>query len=210
MINLMPADIKEEIKFARHNVSLIQYCILAAIVSFALAAIMLFGLILMNRDQNIIQSAIDSRQSILVELDKTDAEAQAFADNVSTISSLLDRELNFSQVVVQIAELIPNGATLSRLDLPNDVKTAPFPLSVEVNDQSLAGVLQQNFEQSEIFEGADVQNIRPAESTDDGVVLTYNVDLIVSFVKTKQEAAPKPASNAPGSNGSAPANGDGN
>ncbi len=187
MINLLPPDIKQEIIFARKNVMLVQYCVLAGIVGLALVAILFFGLTIMSNDERLIKKAITEREATLASLKSSEDEAQELASQITTIGSLLNTELNYSDVIVQIGSLIPEGATLQNLDLQQTIKTDPLSLTVLVDTQAKAAVLQQNFENSPLFAGADIQTIAPSERTEDGGVLNYTVSMIVSYAGKEEE-----------------------
>lgn len=181
MINLMPPQIKEDLLYARRNVLLVQYCILAGVVSVALVAIMSFGLTLMNSDEGAIKDAISEREATLATLKTNEDQARVLAGQITTISALLNKELDYSDIIVQIGGLIPEGATLQNLNLLQTVKTEPLTLTVIVDEQAKGAVLQQNFESSPLFSGADIQTISPSSRNENGDILNYAVSLVVRY-----------------------------
>lgn len=181
MINLMPPAVKEDIRYARLNVLLVQYCILAALVSLGLVATMFFGLTLLNNDEQLIKDAISQREKTLENLKADEDRARELSGQITTISGLLNKELDYSEVITQIGGLIPQGATLQALNLQQTIKQEPLSLTVSVDNQEKAAVVQQNFENSPLFAGADIQSITPATRSEGGAILSYTVALVVSY-----------------------------
>jgi hypothetical protein len=189
MINLMPPDVKEDIRFAKLNVSIVQYCILAAIVGIALVGILLFGLLILNNDRSQLEDGIVERQAILDELKLDEDRAKKLSDSIDTIGALFDKEVEFSEIIVQIGSLIPAGSSIDSLTLPNNVKKAPLNLIVRVPTQPDSAVLQQNFANSPLFKGADIQSVTPANrDSETNQVVDYSVQLVVSFASEEERA----------------------
>jgi flavin-binding protein dodecin len=188
VINLMPPKIKQDIKFARYNVTLIQYCILVLVVSAAVTSIMIFGLTLMAADERAVNDAIAERQATLASLKATDDEARQLSTNISTISALLAREVSFSEVIQKLGAVMPIGARVQDLSLTGD-SSAPLGIVVIVDTQAKAAVVRQNIDDSEDFAGADIIDIVNGETNEAGNVVNYQVTMTLGF---KVAEAPKP------------------
>lgn len=180
MINLLPPSYKSSIKFARYNVTLLRYSILVLAVSIAIAAIMFFGVSFVKSDESNLKSEIAAKEATLAEKGNVESEARALAADINTISSLLGRSINFSDLITDIGAVIPNGARLTGLSLTGD-SSSPLQITAVTDTQEKAAVMRKNLEDSSLFSGADIQTITPRDA--DGqrtytavIVTTFNTD----------------------------------
>ena len=164
MINLLPTEAKQAVRYARLNVSLIQYCVLVILTSAALSAMLLLGINIMSSTQNEIETSIESDQAKIAELELINSQANELAADIDTISRLLQQEVKFSELIREIGLVIPAGASLSGLTLTED-RTAPLSLEVATTNPDLIGVLQENMRESDLFLGAEILSITATQDT---------------------------------------------
>lgn len=180
MINLLPPETKQEIRFGQLNITAIQYAVLIILISLALVAVLFFGVTVVGGDERSLHQAIDEKQQILTELEPTVKEAESLEATINTISALLKREIQFSSLLQDIAGVIPEGASLTGLSLTGD-ETLPLRVDAVINDQSLAPVLRENLENSDLFEHADIQSIAASAVSEEGQATEYQVRIVVNF-----------------------------
>lgn len=180
MINLLPPDIQKEIRFARLNVTAMQYAILIMAVSLSLASLLFFGVAVVSGDEESLHQNIQEKEAILAELEDSVGKAKELEQQIDTISALLEREVSFSSLLRDIGGVIPEGASLTGLSLTGD-ETLPLRIGATVRNQPLAAVLRENLEDSELFENADIQSITASEVDARGNALFYSVQLVVNF-----------------------------
>jgi Tfp pilus assembly protein PilN len=180
MINLLPTNLKDEIRFGRLNITLVQYTMLVVSVSIALVAVLLFGVGVVSADERSLKKNIEERQVILSGLSSVTQEAQDLESTVNTISALLEREIEFSKLLKDIGAVIPSGASLTGLALTGD-ESVPLQIDAEISTQSLAAVLRENLEDSNLFQGADIQSISIGDVNQAGAALNYQVRIVVNF-----------------------------
>ena len=185
MINLLPPDYKQSVKYARLNVKMLYYCGLVLIVAATLAGIMLFGVSLVNADEDSLVETIEQKETSLLALGNAEAEAKALSGNIKTISALFDRSVNFSQLIQSIGAIIPDGARLTGLSLTGD-SSSPLQITAITDTQALAAVLQKNIEDSNLFTGADILSINPI---DIGTTTFYSSAIVTSLSAVQDEAA---------------------
>lgn len=180
MINLLPPEVKQEIRFGQLNITAIQYAVLIALISLALVAVLFFGVTVVSGDERSLRQAIDEKQQILTELEPTVAEAKQLEGTINTIAALLSREITFSQLLQDIAAVIPNGASLTGLSLTGD-ESLPLRIDALINDQTLAAVMRENLENSDLFEQADIQSVSASAISESGQATEYQVRIVVNF-----------------------------
>lgn len=181
MINLLPPETKEAMIYGRRNIATAQYALLVALVAVSLAGVLLFGVRIVSADERNLREAIAGKEEELAALNPKLQEAKNLKRTMDTISALLDREIKFSQLLQDIASVIPNGAVLKGLSLTGD-PTIPLQIDAEVRTEAMAAVLRENLERSDLFEQADIQSISAGERSS-GAIVTYRVRLVVGFEK---------------------------
>ncbi len=163
MINLLPPETKVAVKFARLNVTLIQYCILVVIVSVAVIGVLLFGLVVINTRESRLQASITDDRTQAQKLEPVNTKAKELSTTINTISGLLKREIKFSVLLDDIGSIMPTGTVLTGLTL-SDQRDQPLTLDALVVDEESAAVLRENLAESELFQSADIVNITRSEA----------------------------------------------
>lgn len=185
MINLLPPEVKDEIRFGQLNITAIQYAVLILAVSLSLVAVLFFGVTVISGDEQSLEQAIEEKSVVLSDLEGSVAEAKDLESSIDTISALLAREVSFSELLQDIGSVIPDGASLSGLSLTGD-ESLPLRIDAEVNSQPLAAILRENLENSDLFSNADIQSITASNIDEQGNASQYLVRLVVNFEKAAQ------------------------
>lgn len=186
MINLMPPKQKQDIKFGSYNVNIIQYSILVIAIGLALASVITFGIQIVRSDENTLNKSIAQKELQLTEYEDDNVRAVALTKKIDTISSLLKDEVKFSELIQEIGGLLPNGARLTGLQLTSDL-SEPLVLVAVVDSKTVATQLQQNLANSDLFIGADIQSLNPANTDEaSGRILDYSVKIVVAFPQAEE------------------------
>lgn len=161
MINLLPPELKEQYVFGRRNTSLRRWAVAMAFGLAGVAIVAFSGLFLMEK------SIVDNRNQIAAleqrlgdqKLEETRAHAKEITDSVKLAVDVLSREILFSQLLTQIAKVIPQSANLT--DLTISQTKGAIELKAESADYTSATQLQVNLEDpaNRIFSKADIQGI---------------------------------------------------
>jgi Tfp pilus assembly protein PilN len=161
MINLLPPEIKDSIRFARINVILIQYAIIAIFTVVIVITLMLFGKASLGNTKSELEELIRVDRVKIAELEQVNTEAKKLSETVSTIGKLIDQEVKFSVLLQEIGAVIPKGTVVSGLTLSQDA-AEPISLSVLTDSAERAGVLQENLIASDLFLSADILSVTKA------------------------------------------------
>ncbi len=185
MINLMPPEQKEAIKFGSYNVNIIQYMILIIVAGIALAAVITFGVQIVSSDESKLNESITAKQEQLVTYSEDIELARSLTSKISTVDVLLDNEVHFSVLLQEIGSLLPPGSSLNDLNLSNDT-SENIVLTANTDSEAIATQLQQNLVNSELFTGADIQRLTTVTTESDGTVVI--VEIVVSYDQEAVEA----------------------
>jgi Tfp pilus assembly protein PilN len=184
MINLIPDQIRINNRYALRNVKLIRYTVLALLTMAVIVAITGLSILNMERTENKMQQQSKEQHQKLATYKATEDKSKELSDEVNTINTLLSRQLNFSELLPNIAQLMPPGAVLRELDFTtSDILAGatttkatassgqkPFIIQASVKDRAIASTLLENIKASkDLFTDADIVSVNQslkATSTD--------------------------------------------
>lgn len=195
MINLLPPDVKENVKFAKYNRLTMRLCLYLSAVTVVAISVYAFGYLSLDQRYQSAQKELET-QDVSAAVAKTEADAQQLADTISSASTLLKRERRFSDLLKNIASVMPSGASLNSLALTNDPRQ-PLEIDAKIVNEAQALVLKRNIEEKldekgkKLFVGADIQSINSAKIKDQaGETITYTTKITTGFADVP---APTPA-----------------
>jgi Tfp pilus assembly protein PilN len=214
MINLLPDTIKEERRYGRRNRLLLGYGSSLVATAAIVASIMMLSLGFVGTNQSDLEAEIVTLQDSNLRLEKDQAVITNLVKDLDTVNKIYEGSVNFSELIPQIAALMPKGVVLNALSLTGG-KTDPIQLDVDLADQNLTATLVQNLITSELFEAADISSII-AKGSEDAVIYKFGATVSVSFKgsaeakrkeKEAEEAKAKAAEEAAAQAGSENASG---
>lgn len=176
MINLLPPDVKGSLKFARLNVSVIEYAILVIATTVSLIGILLFGHTLASREEVLLTNLVEDKRANLSQYDDELAKAKALDKRIDTIEALLEREIIFSKLLPAIGALVPPGANINGLELDTEDGNS-LKINGQSTNQSGPSVFRENLARSEkLFTRADIVSINLVKSDTGPDVYSFQVD----------------------------------
>jgi Tfp pilus assembly protein PilN len=177
MINLIPDEIRINNRYALRNVRFIKYTLVALLTMAAIAAITGLSILNMNRTEDNLQKQSEDQRKQLASYKPVQTKSKQLSDQITTINSLLARQIKFSELLPNIAKLMPPGAVLRELDFttsdilagstttggsaPASSSTQkPFLIQASVKDRAIASTLLENIKASkDIFTDADIVSV---------------------------------------------------
>jgi hypothetical protein len=187
MINLVPDNIRANNKYAYRNVLLLRYTALSALTMAAIGVITGLSILGMLHSQNNLQGQINDQNTKLATYKTLDNEGEKLSTQITTIGTLLNRQVTFSTLLPGIAKTMPRGAILKELDFSTSdiLPTAPvvnqpqgsgpgsaaataasaaaqkpFIILAAVSDRSVAATLLNNVKaQKDLFTDADLVEV---------------------------------------------------
>jgi Tfp pilus assembly protein PilN len=188
MINLLPPEERRQLQASRANTLLIRYNIaLAGALLFLLAAVAV-SYFYLNSTKIAAEQTIQENKTKVSGYAAVQAQAEGFRTNLTTAKNILDKEVNYTKVILKIAALLPEGVILQTLSL--DATTFGTPTTLVANaktyDEALA--LKASFEKSPILSDVHFQSIAVADGGTSGAPTPYPVTITLS-ITIKKEAA---------------------
>lgn len=165
MINLLPHEEKRQLQAARTNTLLIRYNIfLLGIIAFMGLAIGV-TYVYLSSTLSTAEQTIQSNQTHVAQYASVQAQAQQFRDRLSTAKQILDNEVTYSKVILEIAQVIPSGVVLQTLSLDSGTFGTPTTLTGQAKDYASALAFKDSFSKSPLFSDVHFQTIDTTSGT---------------------------------------------
>lgn len=159
MINLLPPEEKRQLRAARTNTLLARYnVILLGAVMFLGLAIGVVYLYLANTkasaDQTMRENTAQTTQyaNVLTEADQ-------FRSNLAIAKQILDRETAYTNVLINVAQVMPAGVVLNSLTLDSATFGTETTLAASAQDYTRALAFKDALQNSPYFTDAHFQNV---------------------------------------------------
>jgi Tfp pilus assembly protein PilN len=181
MINLLPIDKKAEIRAARTNLILVRYItILILAISFVLASMYVtYSVLGLTKDNS--EKIIASNEVRTDIYSSTQSEVDALSASLAKTRSLLDQDVRYSKVFVNIAQLMPPGTVFGKLELNNDsFNGALTNAKVFAKTSADAVTLRQNFEKSALFSRVSFQTIVESGNAIEGYPVSVDMTFTIN------------------------------
>jgi len=178
MINLLPPDLKEQIRFAKMNQMALRY--LRVIIGVAIVIGVIFaGALYLVRQQagSAVSSAASSQQTINSLNSTVIPEAQDAANRLTAIQYVQSTQTHFSQVIANLAGVLPQGVSIDSLTLNGDAKL-PVNMAVTADTYDEALAVRNALATSPRIAYVDLEDISGSTSSN---VTTYNVTVVIAF-----------------------------
>lgn len=151
MINLLPAQAKKEILAGRSNVLLVRY-IWATIALLALLGILsLLSYLLLQQTKADLQTSIKDNEQQSVEYTQVRSQSDQFKSNLATAKSILDKQVNYTRIILDISKRLPKGVVLDSLNLDTASFGKPMEIAGRAVDHRAALALKNSLQASDIM-----------------------------------------------------------
>jgi len=181
MINLLPPTDKRQVRAGRSNTLLLRYNVFLLIaLGFLFVTIGVVYVFLANTkagaEQTITES--ESRVGNYAEVEK---QAGEFKANLAIAKQIMDKEVIYTDVILEIASLMPPGVVLD--DLKLDSKTFGTKTILAAHSKTIgdAIALKESFQKSPLFTDVNFQTISTA--TEAGSAYPIGINLNVTIKK---------------------------
>lgn len=174
MINILPPEYKEQVKFSKYNVVLLRYLALIFIVAALLATT--FWMIHMYADSQIssYQEDLSQRREELDQYSQLQDEVDELDQRLTTIDQLYRQQTRFSVLLEDLAAVLPPGAYINNIVLTGE-SDQPVQVQATASSFEQASVINNALQESPRIDSVDTQNITEG---DDG---NFNVSVIMAF-----------------------------
>ncbi|MBI3983674.1 PilN domain-containing protein [Candidatus Microgenomates bacterium] len=177
MINILPTDIKQQLNYAKRNARLVRYLMLGVMLAVLLGALFLSSFWYADRQIGRLRATLDSQRQQRETYQATEDKVKAFQGNLGLIEKLLAEKTVYSQLLKDLAAVLPAGSYINHLTLTGD-DTKPLELLVTVSSFNRAAELRNSLIKSPRFVSADIQSISQNEENN-----LYSVSIVAAFDK---------------------------
>lgn len=185
MINLLPPEEKRQLHAARSNTLLVRYNILLlGVVIFMLLAIGFVYIYLSNAKNN-SQVVIDENTTKVSSFAPIAEQASTFRSNLATAKQILDREVVYSKVIVEVARLMPRGTVLDNLSLDAATFGKPATIAAKAKTYNDAIALKDAFSKSDLFSDVHFESITANDGDASGYRMLVNLSVTIKKDATK-------------------------
>lgn len=167
MINLLPPDSKRSIAYARRNTQLLHSCLALAGVIAGTVLLIGFGHFYLStstarykEDAATLQASLQAQN-----IDETKTRIQELSGSVNLVLEVLSREILFSKLLLQAGSVMPDGSSLSSLEISEDQKGIDITagaINYEVGTQVHINLSDPN---NRLFEKVDLVSVQCNEQS---------------------------------------------
>jgi len=170
MINLLPPETKENLRYARRNRILRKWIIVSVICLFGAVALVAGGGLYLQRsiDDTNKQIADTQRQLDAQHLDTVQKQVTDMSNNLKLTVQVLSKEVLFSKLLTQLGAVTPSNVSLTNLSILQ--AQSSIVIIADAANYNAATQLQANLSdpKNQIFSQADIENISCAKTAQDG------------------------------------------
>lgn len=159
MINLLPPEIKAQTNAARANRLLLRYNIL--LVGSVVFILMAIGLvyIYLGTTKSIAEQTVADNIAKAGNYGSVETDAETFRQNLANAKTILDSDVTYSKVVLEIASVLPPGIAIDTLSLDSQTFGTPTTLAVNARNYTTVLALKDSLQASTIFSNVSIQTI---------------------------------------------------
>lgn len=179
MINLMPDDVKKEIRSARLNVILGRY-IIVILFAFGFLVLLLAGsYIVLTQSKENAQRLTSTNGTKADVYSTTKAQVDALSSGLSETKTILNQEVLYSNVLMNIGQQMPAGTVLASITL-NTASFAGTPVTLKAYAKTTddAVALRGKFQSTPIFTNVNFASVSDSTGIDGypvGVSMTLTI-----------------------------------
>lgn len=159
MINLLPPEQKRQLRAARTNTVLLRYniALFSSIIFLGLA--LGFTYIYLSNTKSNAEQVINTNKEKVSGYASVEAKAQQFRTNLTIAKQILDHEVAYTKVILEISHLLPSGVVLQNLSLDSQTFGTEYILSAQAKDYTHALALKDAFQNSPLFSNVHFQSV---------------------------------------------------
>jgi Tfp pilus assembly protein PilN len=174
VINLMPPNMKEQIRYAKMNRTTLHYLWGLIVVLVVLGGVFGGAFYLLGQQQQAANAGAVGDQQQIAELNKTVLpEAKDASGRLNAIKYVQGTQTRFSAVISDIAKVVPSGVSIDSMTLTGNDKT-PVTIAVTADSYNDALAFRNALTLSPRIANADLETIT---SSTNG----YEANVVVAF-----------------------------
>lgn len=167
-VNLLPEEVKEEIKQAKNNSSLINIFV-KTVFLFLITIVFLGGLYLYYKENlNSSVKILSEKQRLIDQYGNLQENAKKLSERLETIKKIDSNSNKWSGVMVEINKVVPAGIYLTGLKMDSNTKNRSQITGYAITKKEVAS-LQEALEKSELLEYVDIEGSQTQKDPSSGL-----------------------------------------
>ena len=186
MINLMPDQAKKEIRSARVNVILIRYMAIILCAFVFLILVLAGSYLILTQTKQSAQQLIDANAAKAQVYSATKSQVDALSSSLSEAKSILNQEVLYSKVLVNIGQQMPAGTVIDKISLNSTSFTGtPLTLKAYAKTTDAAVALREKFQSSPIFTNVNFESVSDTAGGIPGYPVSVSMTLTITKAATQ-------------------------
>jgi hypothetical protein len=149
MINLLSDERKDAIRAARVNVFLVRYTFILILAFVFIMSALYVSYTVLGTTIKSADELIDNNNDKAGMYGETSKQVAALSAKLDETKGILDQEVRFSRVLVNMGQLMPKGTVLGDLTLtPSSFNGSPVEVKAFAKSTAEASLLQTQFQKS--------------------------------------------------------------
>jgi Tfp pilus assembly protein PilN len=175
MINLLPQDQKEQLRYSKLNRLALRYIRVLVIVLVVLGGIFAASIYQLDNQTKTVAADVSSKTAEIAALNKSFTPlAKDASDRLAAINYVQATQTRFSAVIADIAKIVPQGVSIDSMTLTGNDK-APVRIAVTANTYANALAFRNALITSPRIAGADLETISSPNGT------AYQTSVVIAF-----------------------------
>ncbi|RWZ78265.1 MAG: hypothetical protein EOT05_00670 [Candidatus Microsaccharimonas sossegonensis] len=185
MINLLPDSDKREIRAARTNTILGRYIIIILLACAFLVLLLAGSYIVLRQTKQSADRLILVNSTKASSYNSTKSQVDALNASLATTKTILDQEILYSNVLINIGQQMPAGTVLSSIALDAASFTGtPLTLKAYAKTPDSATALRQKFQSTPLFTNVSFNPVSDSTGID-GYPVSVSMTLTLTKAATK-------------------------
>ena len=183
MINLLPPDAKTEIRAGRVNRLLVRYMILFVILMMVLFVQLGFAYYSLNVTKTQADQRTSSSLSSASEFTSRQKEVTQFTSDLGVAKQILNKQTNYSTIILRVASVIPQGVVIDQLSLDSTTFGKPTTITAHAKNDAAALALKTAMSNSPYFQAPHFSTFSAASNPAYPITITMDVTFTKELLK---------------------------
>lgn len=185
MINLLPTKEKREILAGRTNRLLVRYILLLSVVIVMMVLSFAFVWLYLQNTRGVNQEKIEQNTASSQQLLSKQQAIDSFRSDLQTAKTILDKQVNYSTIILRVASIIPDNVVIEQLTLDPATFGTPTSLAANAKTEKDALNLKASLTSSPYFSDAHFDTITRTdnENSDYPYQITMTITLTKELLK---------------------------
>lgn len=173
MINLLPTEVKSQMRYAAYNRQALGYLKLVVVVIVVLGGIFAAALWYLNHQATTVAQDVTAKQASIAANAPFTAQAGTISNRLLAIKAIDASKTHFSLLLDDLAKALPADVSIDSITLTGD-DTSPVRISVTANTYQSVLDFREAFSESPRISGVDLESISQ-------VTGGYSASVVIGF-----------------------------